>query len=382
MNCLGGAPIRDALHGVCFSIRPSFSLCTGKGMMQTCWLKLKKPCKKAREAKKMDLQAVSVDSSILRLEEANMVDENDSDSECCTEEHYNNELPEMSNHLTKKQRLIEWNVQVLAEYLKEIAATRQNGVEEDLRVLELMMAENTTALSEVEDVVDCTGSGRRKSFGYRCRGFGNTTDLPPQVMSQLHSYVSSLAELYGDNAFHNVSTCIGTLEAVWSTLPTAFSLIFLFSIQFEHASHMSGAIRKMLTQISKKGSNMDDSSIIEIAGKPHGFTNDPTVQFSLVFSALIHDVDHQGVPNAQLLEEATAEAKMFQQSVAEQNSVHKAWGLLMEENYVDLRKCIYSTEKELRRFRQVSGDPVIQARTIVDYAISQISHISLCNSWL
>ena len=102
---------------------------------------------------------------------------------------------------------------------------------------------------------------------------------------------------------------------------------------------------------------MDDSSKIEIAGKSRGFANNPTVQFSLVFSALIHDVDHQGVPSAQLLEEATAEAKMFQQSAAEQNSVHKAWSLLMEDEYTDLRKCIYSTEKELRRFRQVSGDP-------------------------
>lgn len=105
---------------------------------------------------------------------------------------------------------------------------------------------------------------------------------------------------------------------------------------------------------------MDESSVIEIAGKSRGFADDPSIQFALVFSALIHDADHQGVPNTQLLEEATAEAKMYQKSVAEQNAVHKAWGLLMEDAYVDLRGCIYSTEKELRQFRQVSEASMIQ----------------------
>ena len=101
---------------------------------------------------------------------------------------------------------------------------------------------------------------------------------------------------------------------------------------------------------------MDESSIIQIAGKARGFADDPTVQFSLVFSALIHDADHQGVPNVQLMKEETAEAKMYGKSVAEQNSVFKAWTLLMQDEFADLRKCIYTTEKELRRFRQVSDD--------------------------
>lgn len=176
--------------------------------MQTCWLKLKKPCKKAQEVKKLYIQQGSIDSSILRFEEANMVEENDSDSECCTEEHYNNELPEMSNHLTRKQRLIAWNVQLLAEYLKQIVTSRHTRDAEDVRGLELLLTKNSTALDEVQDVVDCNRSKKRHSFGYKCKNSAqDKSDLPPKVMSQLHTYISCLAELYGDNAFHNVSSC-------------------------------------------------------------------------------------------------------------------------------------------------------------------------------
>jgi hypothetical protein len=35
----------------------------------------------------------------------------------------------------------------------------------------------------------------------------------------------------------------------------------------------------------------------------YGMTSDPLTQFACVFSALIHDVDHQGVPNAQHIAE-------------------------------------------------------------------------------
>ena len=38
---------------------------------------------------------------------------------------------------------------------------------------------------------------------------------------------------------------------------------------------------------------------------------------------------------------------------SEQNSVDLAWSLLMEDNFKELRKAIYSTEDERRRFRQL-----------------------------
>ena len=88
-------------------------------------------------------------------------------------------------------------------------------------------------------------------------------------------------------------------------------------------------------------------------------------QFAVVFSAVIHDADHPGVPNAQLVKENTRNALIYKKSIAEQNSVDLVWDVLMTPDYVDLRACIYSNEDELRRFRQLVVNTVM-ATDIVD----------------
>jgi hypothetical protein len=55
-----------------------------------------------------------------------------------------------------------------------------------------------------------------------------------------------------------------------------------------------------------------------------GITSCPLTQFAVVFSAIIHDVDHPGVPNAQLVKEKSPLAEMYRNvSVAEQNRYAK-----------------------------------------------------------
>lgn len=67
-----------------------------------------------------------------------------------------------------------------------------------------------------------------------------------------------------------------------------------------------------------------------------------------------------GVPNAQLVKEKAPIAEFYKgKSVAEQNSVDLAWNLLMEENYVELRACIYSTPDEMLHFRQLIVNAVM-----------------------
>ena len=62
----------------------------------------------------------------------------------------------------------------------------------------------------------------------------------------------------------------------------------------------------------------------------YGITSDPLTQFACAFAALIHDVDHPGVPNQQLVQEELDIAKFYKnKSVAEQNSLDLAWGLLV-----------------------------------------------------
>ncbi len=92
----------------------------------------------------------------------------------------------------------------------------------------------------------------------------------------------------------------------------------------------------------------------------YGITSDPICQFACALSALIHDVDHPGVPNTTLVEEQADVAKLYRnKSCAEQNSFDLAWGLLMEPQYAELRSCIYNTPEEMTRFRQLLVNSVM-----------------------
>jgi hypothetical protein len=85
-----------------------------------------------------------------------------------------------------------------------------------------------------------------------------------------------------------------------------------------------------------------------------------------VFAALIHDVDHTGAPNAQLVKEDAPVARLYKgKSVAEQNSLDISWDLLMESEYKDIRRLIYTTAGEFKRFRQLVVNSVM-ATDIVD----------------
>ena len=91
-----------------------------------------------------------------------------------------------------------------------------------------------------------------------------------------------------------------------------------------------------------------------------GITSDPLTQFAVVLSALIHDVDHTGAPNSQLIKEDASIASIYGgKSVAEQNSVDLAWSLLMDPSFDDLRNTIYKTEEERKRFRQLVVNVVL-----------------------
>ena len=128
---------------------------------------------------------------------------------------------------------------------------------------------------------------------------------------------------------------------------------------------------KLLSRIvtvdtTKQTSGPQDLDAEDYAGHSYGITNDPLTQFAVVFSAIIHDADHPGVPNAQLVKEELPIAKKYKEkSVAEQNSVDLVWDLMMEPAYLDLRCCIYADEVELKRFRQLLVN-VVMATDIAD----------------
>jgi hypothetical protein len=141
---------------------------------------------------------------------------------------------------------------------------------------------------------------------------------------------------------------------------------------FEHASHVSMSVHKLLSRIVAPDVDTSDEENLakNLHDHTYGITSDPLTHFACLYSALIHDVDHSGVPNSQLIKENVHIASVYKcKSVAEQNSVDLAWALLMDDQYTDLRRAIYTTESDFHRFRGLVVNSVM-ATDIMDKELS------------
>jgi hypothetical protein len=127
------------------------------------------------------------------------------------------------------------------------------------------------------------------------------------------------------------------------------------------------SVQKLLARIAAPsegdmGTDNTDKAFLSSALHDHtyGITSDPLTPFACAFAALIHDVDHEGVPNPRLIDEKPAlGARYRDRSVAEQNSIQIAWDLLMESRFDVLRSMICDSESELRRFRELVVNGVL-----------------------
>ncbi|KAL7567071.1 hypothetical protein ACA910_002795 [Epithemia clementina (nom. ined.)] len=261
--------------------------------------------------------------------------------------------PLASAGLTEKtNRLIGWNVEVMFGLLKNIVfATRKNTqatntefrAEFEAKHARMVVDGHSTILDEVEEVIWLP---RHHDGNAQENNTTSHADIDPVIADELLTYVTGIASIYNENPFHN----------------------------FEHASHVTMSVVKLLSRIvapsevdyenSKSGERNDGNSTLH--DHTYGITSDPLTQFACVLSALIHDADHPGIPNAQLVKEAQPLAQRYNgKSVAEQNSVELAWNLLMDDRFRNLRCAIYATEAELKRFRQLVVNSVM-ATDIVD----------------
>jgi 3'5'-cyclic nucleotide phosphodiesterase len=149
--------------------------------------------------------------------------------------------------------------------------------------------------------------------------------ISSEVKVQLQNYITTIALAYRSNPFHN----------------------------FEHACHVVMGTKKLLSTFTKSLESSPSTTA-------YGITSDPLTQFTILFSALIHDVDHAGVSNAQLVLEKSSLAMFYDnKSVAEQNSVTIAWDLLMQSEFLDLRNAITANGSDLITFRQVLVNSVL-----------------------
>ena len=299
----------------------------GKGELQTYWLEIKRDNNMSGN---MSLESESESDYSDFTEEDSLAE--DIDGEIVLDE--------------RSQRLVDWTVDQLSRLLKQIAARRQLlGLVADPDIAEkqvLDFSDGGTVIDEVEDVVELL------PFDPKATNLDALVDnitLSAEVVSQLRDFVATIATLHNDNQFHNLS----------------------------HATHVTMSVVKLLSRIVA----VDDPRLVYAEGSDesemsqeatdqrlhdfsYGLRSDPLAQFGVVFSALIHDVDHPGVTNAELIKEDAKVAQTYNgKCISEQNSVDLAWYLFMDERYSELRGAIYHDETDLRRFRQLIVNAVI-----------------------
>jgi class 3 adenylate cyclase len=256
-----------------------------------------------------------------------------------------------SSSQSRKIRLINWNVEQLLCLLKQVVAHRQTlatsksnsiiATSECLH-MESLTESSVLPLEEVQEIITLPKFDRLAS---RNKTDPEMVDIPDDVNRQLKLYVTWIASMYRSNPFHN----------------------------FDHASHVLMSVVKLMSRIvaptdilEKNESKKKSKVAATLHDHTYGITSDPLTQFACAISALIHDVDHTGVPNAQLVAEKTDIAIRYKErSVAEQNSLDLAWNTLMEPRYNELRATIFTNECERRRFRQLVVNSVL-ATDIVD----------------
>ena len=222
----------------------------GKGKMQTFWLETKV------ESKQRELK-VKREMALEGLEEqAPGKDENDLDDSLVLEEVMDEEDFDPATSMSKTERLVEWNVQMLTGLLKQIIASRGNLKTKPRKMAQAeqsLMTDNagSTVLEEFKEIItlpNVTSKDLQKRLD------PHAIRLDPEVVSQLRTLLIHIAGFYKPNAFHN----------------------------FEHASHVTASVMKLLSRIVTTDSTMQTSShgaapenydLVDLAGHSYGIVS-------------------------------------------------------------------------------------------------------------
>ena len=237
-----------------------------------------------------------------------------------------------STNFSKRERLIDWNTDVLLGLLAKVHAYHTTGGRHQRLSVSSALVTGTSdgisIVSQVREVISLPEFDQKATSNhFRV----DASVLDPCIRTQLRAFVAKIASRYRDNMFHN----------------------------FEHASHVALSAIKLMKRIiapddfdySQRKTNTIES---ELHYSTFGISSDPLSQFCVVLGALIHDVDHLGVPNATLCKEKDVLAIKYEnKSVAEQHSAQLALAMIEEEPFNEMRACIYSTEAQRARFWQL-----------------------------
>jgi class 3 adenylate cyclase len=319
----------------------------GKGVMRTYWLQL--PDRGSSHASRSQCSYSMCSLSNDSISEAADIDSDDSDIESDDEDFPDAPLFDLDiMEIEQKPRipddspefLVEWSVDVLLGLLRQVIAKREKAesiLKKSGSDLEISFSPENSEDETDNNVEEIDASN---------------VDVGPAVESQLHTYVLMISTMYRDHGFHN----------------------------FEHASHVMLSITKLITRITSPNREPPPESAENgglknkingmLNNYSYGIASDPLLMFAVAFAALIHDVDHAGVPNTRLVKEDVNLAKKYRyKSVAEKHSIRLVWERLMDAEFRELRSCLCPTQLELKRFRNF----VVNAVMATDLADKELN---------
>ncbi|CAJ1941313.1 unnamed protein product [Cylindrotheca closterium] len=235
----------------------------------------------------------------------------------------NDELALIKNQINDWKNLPEltsWHSKFLAKFLVRVVHARQASGRQIEVDEEGLQAAEKTALFGHADPSDCI---QFESTTSRDLDSQTASKLDKAAMDQLKDFVQQISDAYNPHPFHNV----------------------------QHASHVVTSLKKLLESSQEN-------------------PLDPLTEFALVLSAFVHDVDHPGVSNEQLVAENEALAKIYESSPAERNSLDVFWNIFCQESFRELRRTVYQTTEELEHFRQVMVQSILST-DIIDKSMQQ-----------
>jgi 3'5'-cyclic nucleotide phosphodiesterase len=298
----------------------------GKGVLHTYWL---------------NIQSSATTSKAL----------SDSDGSKDTGESSTNECPTGATNFTtvntQTAKMIDWVCELLQGQIKNVISVRESKRTGKKSWYSFSFYLDRTS-TPIEEIVESIILPELSNSVCDSTMSNDQYVLEDKVILQLHQLISMIAESYNNNPFHN----------------------------FEHACHVTMSVNKLLMRVVSPDVNVDNVESSQVASHLHDYTNgiisDPITHLAIIFSAIIHDIDHRGVSNNELSREQPGLATKYKhKSVAEQNSIDIAWKLLMSDSFAVLRSCIFETADELLRFRQVVVN-VVMATDIMDKDLNDL----------
>jgi class 3 adenylate cyclase len=246
--------------------------------------------------------------------------------------------------LEKEGRRIDWVAGLFEEHLKKVIATRPATNKQQKKSMAIYEpVAGKIPLDEVTDTVTLTEFDEKKA-----KIVSGSIILADEVVHQIRDYVAAIADMYRNNPFHS----------------------------FDHACHVTMSVVKLLKRVVTPEIDVNDYEYSDLASKLHdytyGLTFDPMATLAIIFSALIHDVDHRGVSNVQLETEEPEMAECYRsKSIAEQNSLDLAWGILMQHKFRAFRSQLFIDDDDINHFRQVAVN-VVLATDIFDKELNAL----------